>query len=268
MQTLTTPTTRPAANDLGAVLRRHGFSPAAGGWRRGDLAFRDARGWLVFTSPWPSTADPLHSLGAFGLWKPVRDEQQMRRMFAVRQSWMADDDFCPADEDRSSYDCLVDWASATAEGTLPSGWVVADRTSVDACLGKTRLTLVHRGFTRQLQILHAADRLTLRLPILPAVPANLPEARRRWLRTLLLDAQNTHQLFRLGFIQEGAQTSVIAEIDLTGVPSMLLEPLLSKSCDALRWVVAWLVESADFLAQADVASRALELCAASEPNTP
>ena len=64
----------------------------------------------------------------------------------------------------------------------------------------------------------------------------------------------------------GRNSALIAEIDLTGVPAILLEPLLSKSCDALRWVTSWTLESIDFLAQADVASQALEIGCASESN--
>lgn len=222
---------------------------------------RQIDGWLVFTAP---AAEP--DLGAPGLWKTVRDGQAARRIFAVREVWFPNDDLLLTDDERSTSDCVVDWALATAEHRLPDGWVAPDRATIDTYLDKSRLTLVHGTFTRQMQIIHAPDRLALRLPILHTIPAALSELRLRWLRALLEEAQNRHHLLRLGLLRDGAQTAAIAEVDLSGVPPMLLEPLLSRSCDALRWVVAWLVESADFLAQADVASRALEICAASHTN--
>lgn len=261
MQTLPT-------RDPREVLGRHGFEPTPDGWHRGSVAFRKNEGWLVFSAPVAESADPLGNLGEPGLWKSVCDERQARRVFALREDWFRDDDLLLTDGDRSPLDCVLEWALATADGALPKGWTVPDRASVDTYLDKSRLTLVHRTFTRQMQIVHAADRLALRLPILHSVPANLPEGRLRWLRALLLEAQSAYHLFRLGFAPNGAQTSAIAEVDLSGAPPMLLEPLLSKSCDALRWVVAWLIESADFLAQADVASRALEFCAAPHNTNP
>jgi hypothetical protein len=247
------------------VLRRHGFKSTPGGWQRAEIAFGVTGSWLVFTAPALQTSKSLPDLGAVGLWKSFGHDGQAQRVFAVREDWIRDDDLLLADEDRSLFDYLVEWALATAHGSLPVGWAAPERARIDACLDKGRLTLVHRSFTRQMQILDAPDRLALRLPLLLHLPATLPEARWHWLRALLLEAQNTHHLFRLGFAREGTQTSVIAEVDLTGVPLLLLELLISTSCDALRWVVARLIESADFLAQADVASRALEICAAPHP---
>lgn len=260
MQTLPiTPSLRIASAQC-AVLRRHGFKRSDGCWAHGPLTFCNAGGWLGFSAPTLDKADPLGDLGAPGLWKSVRDHAEVLRVFAVREDWIRDEDLL-TDEESGGFDGVVEWARASFECGLPNAWSLPERTRIDACLDKNRLTLVHRSFTRQLQIIYAPDRLALRLPILPTLPANLPDRALRWLRTLLLEAQSAHHLVRLGFAKEGLQTSVVAEVDLTAVPSMLLEPLLSTSCDALRWVVAWLIESADFLTQADVASRALEICA-------
>src|SRR5687768_9916328 len=110
MQTLTNPSSPVAATDRRPVLRRHGFKPAAGGWHRGPVAFRDERGWLAFTAPAPEMADPLRDLGAPGLWKP--DCVKMRRVFAIRESWTNDDDWMPAEEDRGTFDAVVEWALA------------------------------------------------------------------------------------------------------------------------------------------------------------
>ena len=262
MQTLTAPTTNSALGDRTAILRSRGFTQTADRWVHGDVAYHEADGWFVFSAPWPVITDPLRdAIGTPGLWKPVCD-LTFRRMFAIHASWIADGETLLIADEESVFACVVDWALATANGNGLTQWSAPEQTVIESYLEKSKLTLVHHSFTRQLQIVHTPNRLALRVSILLALPADLPDTRMRWLQNLLLEAQNAHHLFRLGFAQEGAQTSVIAEVDLTGVPSILLEPLLSRSCDALRWVAAWLLEAAEFLAQADVASRALEICAA------
>src|SRR5437867_10601153 len=144
METLPPTLGRAAGKHRRAALRRHGFEPSAGSWHRGDIAFRVTRCWLVFSAPWTELADPLRALGAFGLWKAVCDGQQMRRTFAVHDSWLNDDGLF-SDEERTSFDCLVEWVLATADGALPTGWTVPERASIDACLDRSRLTLVHRA---------------------------------------------------------------------------------------------------------------------------
>jgi hypothetical protein len=63
-------------------------------------------------------------------------------------------------------------------------------------------------------------------------------------------------MVRLGISPEGA---VLAEIDLTGVPPLLVEPLARTGLEALRLAVMGLVRAADFLADGSAACRALEV---------
>ena len=106
----------------------------------------------------------------------------------------------------------------------------------------------------------------LRVEILPTLVADLPAYRLHCLRGLLLEMQDRHHLVRLGFNREAGKCSLVAEIDLSGIPGQFLESMISTSVDALRWVASLLIEAADFISQAGLASRALEICAKFEPN--
>ena len=248
------------------ALRRNGFTPETGCWRRGELVYRHDDNWITLDAAWPDNADPLTDhLGAPGLWKPLRIGRSLRRVFAVQDALLRANEALSG-EDRSTFESVLEWALATADGAAPSSNPDPDCSSLDSYLPKDRLTLVHGSFTRQVQVIHARGRLALRLPIVTVVPPDLPEARWRWLRALLFDAQNDHHLFRLGFTSGSGPVSAVAEADLSGIPAVLLEPMLSRSLDALRWVAVRLVESANFLAQADAAARALEICAVPETN--
>jgi len=121
--------------------------------------------------------------------------------------------------------------------------------------------MVLRSHTRQIELIRVPGRLAVRVEILPTLAADLPEHRLRCLRALLVETQGRHHLVRLGLLRDRGQASVVAEIDLTGVPAALLEPMISTSVDALRWVASLLIEAVDFISQAAVASRALEVCA-------
>src|SRR5262249_28075615 len=103
---------------------------------------------------------------------------------------------------------------------------------------------------------HEASRLALVCPILTGIAADLSPARRSWLRALLQDGQDRWRLVRLGL----TETAAAAEIDLTGVPPLIVESVFRTSLGALRWVVAWLVESAVFLADRAKPCAALEVC--------
>jgi len=218
-----------------AVLRQRGFERCDGGWRRNGLDFRIAGSWLQFETDWPAKADPLSDhLGKPGLWKPVRAGHQLRRIFAVEESALSEGADALDETDRSPFESVLDWAEETADGAAPLGWALPERDTIHACLPKTRLTIVQRSFIRYVELIHAPDRLTLRVSLLSNLPVDLPVSRLSWLRVILLETQDEHHLVRLGLARDRGQTAVVVEIDLTGVPAALLQPMLSTSLDALR----------------------------------
>ena len=54
------------------------------------------------------------------------------------------------------------------------------------------------------------------------------------------------------------RSSVHAEVDLSGAPVAVLEPLFGVALDALRWLVEWLAQPVDFLVNGAAGCRALE----------
>ena len=64
-------------------------------------------------------------------------------------------------------------------------------------------------------------------------------------------------MVRVGFGAPAA--AVLAEVDLSGCPPEVVESVFRAGLAALRWVVEWLARPADFLADAAVPSRALEV---------
>jgi acetyl esterase/lipase len=57
-----------------------------------------------------------------------------------------------------------------------------------------------------------------------------------------------------------AEGAAIAVVDLTGAPEALLRRLFLTAVECLKRVVAWVVETADFLINDAAASAALALC--------
>jgi hypothetical protein len=269
MTTNAPPVAQTQLAERDAALSQRGFERHEDGWRYDGFLFRSERSWLQLETAWADNADPLSAqLGKPGPWKPIRAGQHLRLLFAIQESIVRDCDRAATfgETEHSAFECAIDWALATAAGAPPNGWASPDRTLLDACLPKKQLTIVHGSYMRQVELIHAPDRLALRLQLVSSLSTELPGYRLRCLRSLLLEAQDRHHLVRLGLARDRTQTAVVAEIDLTGVPSALLEPTISTSLDALRWVASLLVESADFIAEAAMASRALEICAASETN--
>jgi hypothetical protein len=113
---------------------------------------------------------------------------------------------------------------------------------------------------RQGELIHQPNRLAVRFPIVQRVPDDLPPRRREWLREVLIDGQNRWRMVRIGLAEEAGSSAALAEVDLSGCPHGLLESLFAAGLGALRWVVGWLVEAADFLVDGSVACRALEVC--------
>lgn len=252
---LTTPTT---ADGLHAPLERLGFRQRSNGTYALDgLTLRPEDGWLTLAAARAEAdADPLRNhLGWPGLWRYVpertdRGRTQGRRVWEFPRAALGHlTDSDPGGEPgRPAVDAALSWALATAEGGVPDDWTPPDGREVESLLPPAGLCVRHASLMRQGRLVCDAQRLAVRMPVLPRLPDDLPPARRRCLETLLLDAQRRWRLVRLGFTETGGEPSVEAEVDLTGVPPALLEPLVTTGLEALRWVLTWLVRSADFVA--------------------
>jgi len=252
-------------------LARLGFTPAAGGsYERDALCLAIGPHWCVLEAQARSALvpgrAPTAALGAPGLWKLVGAEPRL--LFALpRRVW---DEAASAE---ASFDaditvlehCLL-WALDTAQGDVASEWQPPARAVVESWFKPELLTVVAGSLLRQGEVICEPDRFAIRFPLLPELPPHLPASRLAWLCSLLNEAQERWHLVRLGIVtDDDGLTSVVAEVDLTGVPREIAEDLFAVSLEALRWVVQWLGETTDWLADATVASELLAVCPDQQP---
>jgi hypothetical protein len=244
-------------------LAELGFAFADGRWRRNGTAFATDGRWSLLQTHTDATGfDPLKTkLGQPGLWKPLRaGNGATLRVFDLPPSMFSadsDDTFSDAEPGWPVKAC-VRWALDTADGRLPDGWQSPPRAEVESWIPRGGLTVQFRSVLRQGSLHHGPDRLALRFPVVPRLPADLPAHRRAWLREILCDAQSRARMARLGV---GAGGGIEAEVDLSGAPRSAVEGLFGMGLESLRWLVEWL-EIADFVvSDAASACRAFEVCA-------
>ena len=259
---MTLPSAHSTAGAANEALINAGFTPTTRSHQHGDIRLAIGAQWCVLESPLVAT-DSSTEPGSRGLWKRIRVDAESRRVFALPRSvWDAaiTTDISLESQTTVIEQCLQ-WVLVTAgQGTLP-GWQSPSRAVVESWFKPDQLTVVAGPLVRQGELLCEPDQLAIRFPLVPEVPPNLPEPRRAWLRALIHEAQDRWHLVRLGFVNDGdGQSSIIAEVDLTGVPHELAEDLFVISLEALRWVVQWLGETTDWLADVTVASELLAVC--------
>lgn len=222
-----------------------------------DPLFTLNDGWLTMHAA--VSGDPLAGqLGLPGLWRIVsgRIGQATQRVFELPP--LADFD---EEDELTAEDVLAEckaWALSTAMGRIADGWQPPPRAEVESWIPSGGLSLRAETEARQIGLIHEANRLALVCPILPRIPAELSPKRREWLQALLTDGQDRWRMVRIGL----TETSAITEVDFSGVPPAIGECVFRTGLGALRWVVAWLVESAAFLAEPSVTCSALEVCPA------
>jgi len=247
---------RSALKELGFRRARNGS-----GFRHNGLVVKPQRRWLVATASGGKDDDPLcGQLGKPGLWKLVTDGPKVRREFHLPLGVLSVEEVLgEGDEDAPDpLEVCMGWVSATALDDLPAGWECPARDEVESWIPDGGLTLRSGALVRQGSLVCGSDRLALRMPIVSEVHAGLSEARRAWLRELLLDAQNRWRMVRIGIEGEPDHQAIAAEVDLSGAPAVVLEALFRISLDALRWVASWLVMSAGLVADARVGCRLCE----------
>ena len=81
----------------------------------------------------------------------------------------------------------------------------------------------------------------------------LCDSRRAWLREVLASASRLWRMTRVGVKADSrGQESVVTEVDLSGAPDALLEPLWLSGLAAARWVSSWLLLSVRSLCDPDL----------------
>ncbi|MHC1768650.1 MAG: hypothetical protein AB9869_30950 [Verrucomicrobiia bacterium] len=246
----------PPASGLELPLRKRGFVRDNGEFRLGALSFAERGRWLAFHEParerggGPLIADVL---GQPGLWKRVDRPVLARRVFEI-PSWAVFSDAEEArseDEASSSLEEWVDWVLESRDGRTPNSWQPPDKALVLSWIPRGALTVHINGSVRQGELVLDPASWALRMPILPQVPDDLPEPRRRALEDLFAEAQVHWAMVRFGVPAGKASAGVLAEVNLTGAPHS--EPLFSAGLSVITQVATRLVEIAGVLSDPSLA---------------
>jgi hypothetical protein len=239
------------------ALIQLGSQPDAGSYLYDDWVLKITPQWSVWNAPCPHAQEvSAAELGQPGLWKSVRADGQRRRIFAIPTPIL--ERAMAEERDGINGGTLLEqctrWVAATASPTLAFDWPSLSSATVESWLPQEQLTVQCGSLLRQGEWICERDQVAIRFPIVPQVPPDLPEARCAWLQALVHEAQDRWHLVRLGYERNEDGTRVMAEVNLTGVPRAIAENLFATSLEALRWVVHWLSEPAEWLADVTVTS--------------
>jgi hypothetical protein len=241
-------------------LQQAGFRPSDpdGTYRLDGITFDMKGDWPALRSrrvkPDPASSRP--GKHAAGLWKVVSSGGSGHdfRLFEFPLSAIDAEDPASSDEPVSPFADTLAWALDTADGAPPAGWSPPARDVVEDWIPAGELTVGAGDFVRQGSLIHGPGCLALRFLVIPEVPAELSASRRSWLQALVTDAQDRWRMVR--FDMSGGR--VLAEVDLSGAPAAILQPIMRTSLDALRWVVAWVGPPAAFICDPAATSEILE----------
>jgi hypothetical protein len=254
-------------NTLEQQLAVAKFKPSGNGqFRRSKLKLQTQDGWAALLGS-PRGDDPLDKiLGAPGLAKHQMVAGKLRRVIDLPLQRLIDGaeaDAWPSDSEQQDHagpaTLGVEWAVATLAGKLDAGWQPPPTSEVDAWLDPHKLIFRSGAVVRQGELVCETGRLAVRLALAPRVPDDLPEARRAWLRDVLVAAAQRHRMVRIGLEQQHDFQRVVAEVDFSGAPHAILPPLVTTGVAALRCAVAWSIHSVDFLVDPNLACRSLEV---------
>jgi len=237
------------------ALGELGFVREGGAYRLDRIRLTADGHWLTLeTEGAGGSNDPLDCSGLVGLWKPAGEGDGLRRRFELPFSAIGGGRPGPSGETGSDLAEAVQWALATVDGDVPSGWAPPSPRQPHLIDGDLVITAEQGRLVRRGRASLGPDKLVLRVPIVARAAADLDEARRAWLRELLVDAQGRWRMVRI-HMSEG----VTAEIDLTGAPHQLVETLVEAGRAILRGVGQWLVGPADLIADDSIVSKALQI---------
>tara|TARA_R110002096_G_scaffold24760_26_gene78053 strand:+ start:674 stop:1489 length:816 start_codon:yes stop_codon:yes gene_type:complete len=251
-------TTAQAPHPLTEAARRTrtleavGFKKSGNDFKKGRTSFSNRKGWLTLRSTFPKTAEPTEGkLGKPGLWKKT-PTTPAKQHFTLPETILANNRAASPDDDDPTLRACVDWALATRNGRPPKAPQLPSAEDVENWLGSRTIQI--GDIVRQIEVNHLESQFSLRVTIVNDIPRERTPGT-EWLAGLIEDAQEQWKLARIEFTNQDDDHDVaIAEIDLTGAPSPILESLFLTSVDTLRWIAASLVPTAEFLVGNDAKS--------------
>ncbi len=197
----------------------------------------------------------IDMLGRPGLWRAVRRNGRIETSFACPPLALLEaatvGEGASLDEQELA---LREWAGTTANDELSAGWCAPASELLADWLDPQRLTVRAGPHVAKGELESGAEHLRLIFSELVRLDDGLPEPRRAWLRELCLDTQSRWQLVRFGIVDG----RVRAEVDLSGVPHALAEPLAGWALEALVFAVGWALPALVLIADPKLKSHVLD----------
>jgi hypothetical protein len=231
-------------------LAEFGFHTVAPGrYRSGDVELELRADWLVLRAPRRTHARKLDlgPLDERGPWKSVAEGRHRIRVaeLPARISGRISADADDATLSASPLQDAIRWTLRARDGFWDDSWNCPSRDQVLSWLSPENMTIASGRHARQAELVADGSRLALRAAILPTIPQELPAPRAAWLDELLMETQAHWRMVRTGYVD--SRSSAMAEVDFSGAPLSILEPLVRAGAAALHAAVCWSIRSADFL---------------------
>ena len=226
-------------NDAWVVppLEDIGFAYSDGGaFRRDGLRVEIESGWLRFETERSTGREPNSECGLPpGPWKRL----EQRLLADVPLVIFAD---TSADDLGDVLMSVVNWLTATSNGATSPEWTRPTADTVETWVPASGRTIRLGNRVKSVDL--CCDQgVALRFPLFRKPPAGIKGNRGVWLHTCLLESQEIYRMVR---VQESGD-SVVAEVDVTGVPVAVAEPLFRAGIDCLRAAVPAMADLAGLL---------------------
>ena len=221
----------------------------------GRAGAADSLRWVDSTPA--GAANPFTRIGEPGLWRPTCIEDRIVSGFAcpspARLARFGGGEARVRDSARLEAEVEA-WARASLRGALPRAWRAPGADEAASWVGAEKLAVRSGAHAVQGVLECSAERLRVRFPEVVCISDGLSKARLEWLRALCLDTQLRWQLARFGIVGD----RVCAEIDLSGAPDDLVEPLLRVAALALVVSVGWVLPALALIVDPSARSMALD----------
>jgi hypothetical protein len=250
MATAMEPPTAPWQAQRRALLAA-GFCDEADRLRRGLLAARLERDWLIFEIAAGAATRHLGllSLGQPGLWKPSTAGDFVfelpASLLAMAQDELGDDDGLEAEGSVTAL--LADWAMITLDPAASTDWHAPDEALVRSWLPSESMVIQQGPLLRKFDLVCQPGRFALRSVLVAEVSAALSTARRAWIEKTLAAAQAQWRMARFGFGGIVGQPTIEVEVDLSVCPKALARELLHTARSVLEVVIRHLLPTLDIL---------------------
>jgi len=216
-----------------------------------------APGSLVWVRRAVSVPDPECDdwIGEPGLWRTMSVDDCIVSAFACPSvARMARLGLCDEREAPSLEVEVEAWAEATSRRARFAVWEAPEAADVSGWLAPDKLAVRAGSHVAKGELECSAERLRVFFPQIVRLGDELSPARHEWVRALCFDAQLRWQLVRFGVVED----CVHAEIDLSGVPADLAEPLFRVAVEALVFSVGWVLPGLAVVADPSAKSEVLD----------